>query len=60
MPPLEPERRFTWADVQMLAKAHSVPCSCSAQGATLHLRQVAASAGRPSPAATLEPTKSPR
>lgn len=44
MPPFEPERRFTWADVQMLAKAHGVPCSCSVHGATLRLRQIAAPA----------------
>ncbi len=43
MPPLDDERKFTWADVQMLAKAHGVPCSCQAHGATLRLRRIAAS-----------------
>ena len=32
------ERRFTWADVQVLASAHGVPCICHAHGATLRLR----------------------
>jgi hypothetical protein len=38
------ERKFTWADVQMLATAHGVPCSCQASGATIHLRRAAAPA----------------
>lgn len=42
MPPAAHERRFTWADVQMLAKAHGVGCSCQADGATLRLRRIAA------------------
>jgi hypothetical protein len=45
MPPAEHERRFTWADVQMLAKAHGVPCSCQAHGATLRLRRISAADG---------------
>jgi hypothetical protein len=42
LPPAEHERRFTWADVQMLAKAHSVPCSCQAHGTVLRLPRIAA------------------
>ena len=42
MPPAAHERRFTWADVQMLAKAHGVACSCQADGAALRLRRIAA------------------
>jgi hypothetical protein len=38
------ERKFTWADVQMLATAHGVSCSCQASGATIRLRRVAAPA----------------
>ncbi len=38
------ERKFTWADVQMLAKAHGAPCSCQASGATIRLRRVAPAA----------------
>ena len=33
------ERKFTWADVQILATAHGVSCSCQASGATIHLRR---------------------
>jgi hypothetical protein len=36
------ERKFTWADVQMLARAHGVFCSCQASGATIRLRRVEA------------------
>ena len=42
MPPTDQGRTFTWADVQMLARAHDVACSCRGQGATLRLRRVAA------------------
>src|SRR2546429_438874 len=35
------EHRFTWADVQLLAKAHGVPCACQASSATVRLPQVA-------------------
>ncbi len=44
MPPSDDERKFTWADVQLLAKAHGVPCSCQAHGATLRLRRIATAA----------------
>jgi hypothetical protein len=33
------ERRFTWADVQLLARAHGVSCSCRASTATIRLRR---------------------
>ena len=39
--PFADERKLTWADVQMLARAHGVPCSCQARGATIHLRVAA-------------------
>jgi hypothetical protein len=42
MPPAAHERRFTWADVQMLAKAHGAACTCQADAATLRLRRLAA------------------
>ena len=35
------EHKFTWADVQLLAKAHGVSCSCQASGATVRLRRIA-------------------
>jgi hypothetical protein len=35
------ERKFTWADVQLLAKAHGVSCSCQASSATIRLRRAA-------------------
>ena len=35
------EHKFTWADVQLLAKAHGVSCSCQASGATMRLRRAA-------------------
>jgi len=41
MPPSGHGRTFTWADVQMLAKAHEVACACRGQGATLRLRRAA-------------------
>ncbi len=44
MPPSDHERKFTWADVQVLAKAHGVLCSCQAHGATLRLRRIATAA----------------
>jgi len=44
LPPAEHERRFTWADVQMLAKLHGVPCSCQAHGTVLRLPRIAAGA----------------
>lgn len=37
--PSADERKFTWADVQMLATAHGVSCSCQASGATIRLRR---------------------
>jgi hypothetical protein len=45
LPPAEHERRFTWADVQMLAKVHGVSCSCQAHGTILRLRRTAAADG---------------
>jgi len=44
LPPAEHERRFTWADVQMLAKVHGASCACQAHGAILRLRRTAAPA----------------
>src|SRR6266542_618657 len=44
LPPAEHERRFTWADVQMLAKAHGVSCACQAHGAILRLPRTVAPA----------------
>jgi len=40
------ERKFTWADVQMLAKAHGVSCSCQASAATIRLPRIAPPEGR--------------
>jgi hypothetical protein len=37
--------RFTWADVQLLAKAHGASCSCHAGGATFRLRRVTPAEG---------------
>lgn len=39
------DRRFTWADVQMLARAHGVSCSCQESGATIRLRRAAPTEG---------------
>jgi hypothetical protein len=34
------EHKFTWADVQLLAKAHGASCSCQASGATVRMRRL--------------------
>lgn len=38
-------RKFTWADVQLLARAHGVPCACQESGTTFRLRRVAPAEG---------------
>ena len=40
MPPPEHERKFAWADVQLLAQAHGVSCACGSHGAMLRLRRI--------------------
>jgi hypothetical protein len=39
--PASDERKFTWADVQILATAHEASCSCQASGTTIRLRRAA-------------------
>jgi hypothetical protein len=39
------ERKFTWADVQLLARAHGVSCACQESATTFRLRRVVPAEG---------------
>jgi hypothetical protein len=42
MPLSQHERKLAWADVNILAQVHGVPCACRPTGATLRLRRIPA------------------